>query len=52
MEILNSTIMVTVVAPHLNEVVENHKEEQDDSQEVGEHGQLDVTNHFDLFGQV
>ena len=52
MEILNSTIMVTVVAPHLNEVVENHKEEQDDAQEVGEHGQLDVADHFDLVGQV
>jgi len=36
----------------LNEVVEDHQEEEDDAQEVGKHGQLDVTDHFDLVGQV
>ena len=30
---------------YLDEVVENHKEEEDDAQEVGEHGQLDVAYH-------
>ena len=36
----------------LNEVVEHHKEEKHDAEEVGEHGQLDVTDHFDLVSQV
>ena len=36
----------------LNEVVEHHKEEKNDAEEVGEHGQLDVADHFDLVGQV
>ena len=26
-------------------MVENHKKEEDDAQEVGEHGQLDVAYH-------
>jgi len=29
----------------LDKVVENHKKEEDDAQEVGEHGQLDVAYH-------
>ena len=32
-----------------DEVVENDQEEQSDAHEVGEHGELDVGNHDEVF---
>ena len=43
-------VMSLVVS--LDEVVENHEEEEEDSDDVGKHGQLDVWYHLEpvMFG--
>ena len=33
----------------LDEVVEDHKEEEEDADDVGEHGELDVCDHRSLW---
>ena len=49
---LQKILSISVLVVGTDEMVENHQEEEDDANEVAEHGKLDIRDHGEIGRRV